>query len=500
MKSAFLANISHEIRTPLSGMMGFIELLTKTPLDQIQEGYLHTARSSARTLMVLLNDILDFSSLETGKLQIRARSFNPRELLEDTVSLFGANASEKGLRLVLDIEPELPMTLVGDPPRIAQIVTNLVSNAIKFTTQGEVVVRATVLEETDETLTLGVEVRDTGTGMARELGESLLRATVDAPASGTQRSGTGLGLTICRRLVDLMGGEIGVRSEPGLGTVFSVALTLDRDASPATSERLLQGRCVLLALGAPSLARAVEHICRHAGAQVLRTDTTASADLSGPWNALIVDRDALAALPPPPDAWDRRLVVLGPRTSRPVPSRLAQLFERVEFAPELPTSRNLLPLLQEEPTAATQPPPPVSRPSPRILLVDDNLINRQLARIFIAQLGARVDEAGDGQEAVEVCRHNAYQLILMDVHMPGMDGLEAARHIRAATGGSNQRTPILALTADTGESERARCIEAGMDGHLAKPITETALREALERWSNPPATRGDAPAAVSSDV
>ncbi len=545
VKSEFLANMSHEIRTPMNGVMGFIELLTKTDLDRIQRGYLETLRASAGNLMVILNDILDFSKIEAGKLRLRKRNFDLREVLENAVLLFAANAHGKGLSLILDVEPDVPSTLVGDAPRLNQILSNFVSNAIKFTDRGEVVVRMSKEQESAHGITLHLTIRDTGIGIPPEDQLRLFDAFEQLDTSITRRhGGTGLGLAICRRLISMMQGQVRVESQPGIGSTFHVSLTLDKlPPQPQADLQRRQGQVLLIAEDSPS-TRATAHILEYGDLhyQSLSDLSAATTWLHGPsgnladLEGLIVDRSALSA---PVHHFSERvrqtgigrsavLILLNVDDEHPAVAVFKPLFDTIYFANSPVTSRELLPLLSSPPAAATVslegrldanithlttlaphrkhdpaiqswPKPhtglsylPSSHersrttPATRVLLADDNLVNRQLAQIFLIQAGIEVEEVDNGKEAVDACRHGQYDLILMDIHMPELDGLEATRCIRALPANPNNRIPIIALTADAMHRERNQYIDVGMDDHLCKPITEAMLRQVLEKWCPPP--------------
>lgn len=380
-KSQFLAHVSHEIRTPLNGLIGFLGLMGKTRIDPIQQGYLNICETSSRTLLAIINDILDLSKIEAGKLSIECLAFDLGDLIEQCILFYTPSAQSKGLRLNLEIDQGMPANLMGDPSRIRQILANLLGNAIKFTHSGAITVTVKHLGGGDGSAHVEICVADTGIGMADgQLGQ-LFQPFIQGDASITRRyGGTGLGLAISQRLVGLMNGTIAVESAPGKGTRFTISLCL-----------------------------------REAGG-----DT--------------------ALLP-----------------SQPLESQ------------GIPTPS---PLQKKENTLPVQ---------LRILVVDDNEINRKLNTILLHQWGIAVDEAVDGVAAVEACGRQHYDLILMDVHMPAMDGIEATRRIRILQEGGKV-TPILALTANALSGDRERYLAAGMDDYLEKPLTEEALRKAIEKW------------------
>ncbi|PWV63363.1 ATP-binding protein [Plasticicumulans acidivorans] len=514
IKSEFLANMSHEIRTPMNGVMGFIELLGKTELSGVQINYLQTIRASAQHLMTILNDILDLSKIEAGKLRLAKRPFDLRAQLETAVGLFVPNAETKGLSLILDIDPELPQELIGDGPRIAQIVTNFVSNAIKFTERGDIEVTARVLAQNPATATISLTVRDTGIGISVNDQERLFRAfdQLDAPAAGKQ-PGTGLGLAICRHLVDMMDGQLRAESTPGAGSSFQVTLTLEQSNLPLTARPrppLTHLRAISVTRD-PVLARALGHLLALRGVHALSCNNT--AELTSllrehpAEQALLIGLDLRTF----PSAWqvidallsqrDTHLrggiLLIGGEDAAAIPTLCPNL--RTRCIPRPPMSADILTALDELFSAMPTLPEPLARhdwaaSAPQtgdnagaggrmhglcVLIADDNLINRQLARIFLTQLGATVDEARDGEQAVQAAVTQHYDLILLDLHMPGVDGYAAAQRIRGD--GLNTGTPIITLSGDAlPAGERPACI----DDHLQKPITEEALIGTLLRWSN----------------
>jgi two-component system sensor histidine kinase BarA len=513
VKSEFLANMSHEIRTPMNGVMGFITLLSKTKLDRTQQDYLRTLRASAENLMVILNDVLDFSKIEAGKFKIRQRNFELRETLENAVLLFVANAEYKGLKLILDIEPDVPSHLVGDASRIAQIVTNFVSNAVKFTDQGEVEVHVCKIEDSPRDVTLNLIFRDTGIGIAPADQRRLFNPFYQLDGSITRRhGGTGLGLTISHRLVAMMNGKVTVQSQPGRGSVFTVTLKLTKQelVSPAaeTSGALLG--TVLIVSADPAVSRAISHIFEFAHIEVRCVEDFAAAvnclsETSGGSNTLlgiVIDESSISTVSESSllqlnaaasKLGQCKLILMGVTEDHRKAAYFRPLFSTIHFANQPPTSRELLALLDARPRPTdleADDDRPIEEPSTavtnligiKVLLADDNLINRRLARIFLNQMGAAVDEVTNGSEAIDACFREYYDFILMDIHMPEMDGLEATRHIRALKNNPNSATPIVALTADVMNQDRVQYLQAGMNDYLAKPITETALRQALEKW------------------
>ncbi|TCO80442.1 signal transduction histidine kinase [Plasticicumulans lactativorans] len=511
-KSEFLANMSHEIRTPLNGVLGFIELLGKTPLDPTQQGYLNTVGASAQNLTVLLNDILDFSRIEAGKLDLVRRPFDLREVLDNAVRLFAPAARVKGLSLVLDVAPEVPAELIGDSARLVQIVSNLVSNAVKFTDRGSVEVAVGVRSGTEAgpRLLLDFTVRDTGIGIAPQDQRRLFDAFDQLHAAPSRRQGgSGLGLAICQRLIRMMEGEIAVESSPGCGTTFVFSLLFERLPSTRETLRAPGALQVLAVCGDAALLNALGHILALRGIVLSACERLAEAvatierlpatlpvlvfvDLHGLEDSAGALAERIRSVPP---AAARRWVLIGDddadATLRPA---IAPGVERLERPP---LSREVLSLVDAMPAASAVPVEADEAGAPgtgmRVLLADDNLINRQLARIFLTQLGAVVDEVADGAQAVAAGGRQGYDLILLDLHMPVLDGLAAARQLR--DGGPNRDTPIVALSGDAEPVDPRAQRAAGIDRHLRKPITGDALREVLG-WSRPSAADEQRPQAA----
>ncbi len=519
IKSEFLANMSHEIRTPMNGVMGFITMLSKTKLKQTQRTYLKTLRASAENLMVILNDILDLSKIEAGKFKIRQRKFDLRDVLEDAVLLFAPNAQQKGLALALDIEPDVPSDLIGDAPRIAQIVTNFVSNAVKFTDRGSVEVSVGKGQETRRTLTLYLRITDTGIGIAAEDQKRLFTAFDQLDNSTSRRqSGTGLGLTISQHLVSMMNGKICVQSRPGEGTVFGVSLMVHKRPSRAkkpTQASNNHGMAIIFATDA-SLTRALSHILEFHGIKPHCTDDMAKLlELIGSppvkteqsITLIIDEEDLLTHQSTFLEKFQRssgrmrgcNLLVVGASEEQFDHRLLSRSFATVRMANKPPTSRELITLLElpRQPAADATCPLLPTGASPQsvpnsfaaglkgsitVLLADDNQINRQLARIFLHQLGVQVDEACTGLETLELSRHRSYDLILMDIHMPDMDGLATTLQLRREADNPNRDTPIIALTADALARQQNRYADTGINDQLCKPITEQALQQLLSKW------------------
>ena len=375
-KSQFLAVISHEIRTPMNGILGSTELLLGTPLTDGQRQYAETAHRSATALLALIDDVLDLSRIEAGRLTVRPASIDLRALVDEAIDLIATIASDKPVTVASTLPAHLPARLQADPERLRQLLVNLLHNAVKFTERGSVQLSVSVLAETADAVHLRFEVQDTGIGIARDQLDSVFDAFTQADASSTRRhGGSGLGLAIVKELAELMGGRVGVESELGEGSVFWLELTLRKDAAaPAAAEP--------------------------------------------------------APVPPPLHAA-------------------------------------------------------------HVLLAEDDGVNQMVVEGMLKQLGCAVDVVGDGTAARAAAARSRYDLIFMDCHMPRMDGYETARLIREDERHRGGRTPIVALTADTLAGDRERCLAAGMDDYISKPVSSALLAKALQRWARQPAADDD---------
>jgi PAS domain S-box-containing protein len=517
VKSAFLSNMSHEIRTPMNGVMGMLQLLTHTALNSEQRDYLETAQVSAETLMALLNDMLDFSQVEIGQLALEVANFDLRALIKDVIASFTKRANEKALELVFLIHYDVPERMSGDPARLKQILENLIGNAIKFTPVGEVILRVALAQMADDTVTLRFTVHDTGIGIPAARQATIFERFSQGDSSYTrQYGGSGLGLALTQKLVHLMRGEIGVESEVQIGSTFWFTAMFGRLPEDETlrldvSANVAQTRVLLVAEDASHrgiltkmlrqigcevetltnqqevIAHLVEAKTQGRAFQVLLLDMQTSSDqLDATFQAIqtnlfVGDIATLVLTPFGQRKNVARLreqglagVLVKPVSQQQLYDSLLSVLEKKE------------PLSKEEKSVDTLHAFPVQMSSDlRVLLVEDNQVNQKLAVALLMKFGYPADTVENGAQAVEAFRARPYNLILMDLQMPVMDGYEATVQIRNLET-SDQHVPILALTASVLKGDRERCLAAGMDDYIPKPIRVEEFQEKLHRWLKVP--------------
>ncbi len=469
-KSEFLANMSHELRTPMNGVIGMASLLLETQLTAEQHDYAQTLHQSANSLLSLLNDILDLSKIEAGRLVLEPLPFDLRETLDDVVALLGTRAVEKGLTFVARVDPAIPRRLVGDRGRLRQVLTNLVGNAVKFTAEGSIEVRFTLAGRTPTGVTLRLEVQDTGIGISAAQLEHIFEKFTQADASTTRRyGGTGLGLAICRELVDIMGGVIGVDATEGVGSTFHCTFALPVAEAQPSEPPALAGQRILLAVNHPGERAMLTELLLAEGAAVREGDPSLAAADD------IILADPSHALAAAPRAGVVALVNPGQRPEQSTPT-ITRPIRRGD----------LIVALCGAPVASPAETGTVTTAAPaggaRVLLVEDTLVNQKVALSMLKRLGHSVELAQNGREAVERTATESFAIILMDCQMPEMDGFEATHRIRERERAGHPRTPIVAMTAHAMQGDRERCLAAGMDDYIPKPVRRDALESVLARW------------------
>ncbi len=506
-KLKFLAVMSHEMRTPLNGIIGMNALLLDTALEPNQRAYAESVRESSAALLALINDLLDYAKIDAGRMRLDNEPFCPMSLVQAVAELLSPRAAEKGVEIAAFVDERIPPQLIGDEARLRQVLINLAGNGVKFTDYGGVLIEAHLVEMEEDGARVRFNVRDTGIGIPKEMQASIFQEFSQADSGAAKRNeGTGLGLTIAHKLVAAMGGAIGLESAVNAGSVFSFELSLRHQGAPAARAPI--ARAAIVATRSQTLARALEMQLSSLG-----VETVICAESAGEAEAALARAPGAVLLCDIYLASDgvslglenagRSIVLLSPLARNRLsdlreagfdsylikPIRQSSLYEQFIGNGETPLdaavanephTENIA--VAEEAREKDAKPAPAEASSRRILLAEDNQINAVLATTILKRAGHQVDVAINGAEALDALRRADYEIVLMDMHMPEMDGLEATRAIRALAG-DEARVPIVALTANAMGSEERKCLVAGMDDFLSKPFEPDDLIAMIDKWA-----------------